>query len=624
MKSLYLCKCGKSFYKSTEAATTGFRLPDYGPGRECYGCPFVYEVPIWDPAQKALTVKTHECRASKTLRYDTTAGINTADKCTAHIFTLDFEFLREIHKFAETLDGFEPDRYFFDHRSALYGADGRYRYTLYPVQNQKGIAAKKAIFEKFFRPDGIRKDLSPEQEKAKILGVIAESKREARLLNTYYAPCGQKFNRSAGRASEITIEVTGTTAKCFSCPHATHKPGDDRQGPKTFCVCARKQGAASNREKDTETEKKETKHMGKLNLANISAGLSSVKSITENMDTLSHSEKVPAELIFPAGNNPYAVDDTPESLQALAESIRANGLIHPLAVNKISADEYRLISGERRFKAITQCLHWRTISCMVYDHISENSAKLKLHAANLEVRDYTTEQKLRFYEETSKLLHGMKESGEYTGPIQKGIAELLGVSDRQVRKYQTVTRKLSPERQQAVIRGEVSINDACRSVPSVPGPEAPEPEETGTGSGFSVQTAPPKHTGAEKDQMEPSAEHAYIDHEYWDGKILAALKCHYDPDDIYTYYLFQVPTTAEAVRDKLKPACGSSGGTVDFSEKTRGCLNARSQNMTIECGKHSVDLTYSQVDDMIRKAIRKGAWISADEAETIVLEKYSK
>lgn len=622
MKSLYFCKCGKTFYKNSVSATTGFRMPDYGPGHECYGCPFAYKILTWAPTKRAQTVSNFECRSSKLVRYDSFAALSLRDKCVGRVYSLDFDFLHQVRDYADSLPGIEPDRYAFSSRPSDYGSDGRYMITIYPTQNKSGIEAKQTLFNRFFNKDGSRKDLSPGQEKAKILSVIDKSIKEARQLNTYYAPCGQKFNRSAGRVPEVTIEVTGTTANCFCCPHATHEPGDDRQGPKTFCVCTRRQVADSNRENETETEKKEIKHMGKLNLANISAGLNSVKSITENLDTTSHSENVPAELIFPAEDNPYAEDDTPESLNALAENIRTNGLISPLAVNKISPDEYRLISGERRYKAITQYLHWKTIPCMVYDHISPNSAQLKLHAANLEVREYSTEQKLRFYTETNKLLHSMKESGEYTGPIQKGVAELLGVSDRQVRKYQTITEKLSSEQQQAVIRGEVSINEASRSVTAKPLADDLMNDRSGTSSAFTGKTVLRESSEAAEEPTEQPSERSDIDHEYWDDKILAALKYHFDQKKIYIYYLFHVPTTAEAIKDKLKPAYGYSGGNMDFSEKESGFFTARSQKVTIQCGRHSIELTYSQVDDVIRKAIRDDSWISADEAKAIIIEKY--
>lgn len=535
MQSLYYCKCGKTFRKSTQSATTGFRMPDYGPDHECYGCPFVCKITVWDYKTNSTTVKNHECRGSKTLRYDTQADLSLKDKCVGRIYSLDFEFLHQVRDFADSLDGIEPDRYAFSDRPADYGDDGRYKLTIYPTQNNKGIKAKQKLFETFFKPGGERKDLSPEQEKRKILDNIAKSKEER-------------------------------------------------------------------------------ENMGKLNLANINAGLNSVKSITESLDNLSHSENVPADFIHLAIDNPYSQEDTVESISALAENIRTNGLIHPLAVNKVAADDYQLISGERRYKAISEHLHWKTIPCMVYDHISSTSAALKLHAANLEVRDYTTEQKLRFYEKTNRLLHSMKESGEYTGPIQKGIAELLGVSDRQVRKYKAISEDLPEETKQAVIRGDISMNDACRSIPKESVMDAASTDKSGTGSAFSEESS--DHSDTTKSQATDYSS------QYWSKKVVSALRQHYDKKDIYTYYLFQVPTTAEAIKEKLKPAYGYSGGTVDFSDKLVGDCTASSQKITVSCGRKSIDLSYSQVDGIIRNAIRGGKWLSLEEEKTVVVMKF--
>lgn len=172
----YFCKCGRTFQKNTEAATTGLRMPDYGPNHECYGCPFVCRVLTWDPVKEAQAVQNHECRGSKSIRYDTTIGVNITDKTVATVCTLDFDFLRQVHEFATVQEGFEPDRYFFDNRSASYGADGRFRYTLYPTQNQKGVAAKAALMERFFNSYGHRKDVAPEQEKEIVLNQIKEAK----------------------------------------------------------------------------------------------------------------------------------------------------------------------------------------------------------------------------------------------------------------------------------------------------------------------------------------------------------------------------------------------------------------------------------------------------------------
>lgn len=232
--------------------------------------------------------------------------------------------------------------------------------------------------------------------------------------------------------------------------------------------------------------------MGKINIANINAGMDKVKSITESLSNISHAENVPIDCIKPAANNPYASNDTDESLRELAMSIQANGLINPITLNKVTNTEYQIISGERRYKAITRHLPWKSIPCTVFDHISYNAAQLKLHIANLDVREYTTSQKLQFYQETDRLLRSMKESGEFTGAIQQGVAELLGVSDRQVRKYKTIIENLSIEQQQAIIDGIISINDAYKLTRPVQTSENEnlQPEEfendqkTGTSSCF--------------------------------------------------------------------------------------------------------------------------------------------
>ena len=180
----YICKCGCTFQKHTEAGTTGFRMPDYGPGHECFGCPFVCEVMTWDPTTQESAVQNHECRGSKRIRYDTTAALSRGDKCVGRIYSLDLEFLHRVRDFADTLDGIEPDRHAFSDRPADYGDDGRFRLTIYPAQNNKGIAAKRRIFERFFNPDGSRVDVAPEQEKEIVLIQIKEAKAVAQGKET--------------------------------------------------------------------------------------------------------------------------------------------------------------------------------------------------------------------------------------------------------------------------------------------------------------------------------------------------------------------------------------------------------------------------------------------------------
>ncbi len=241
--------------------------------------------------------------------------------------------------------------------------------------------------------------------------------------------------------------------------------------------------------------------MGKLNIGNITAGLDKVKTITETLSNVSHFELVPIDYIEPADHNPFADEDTDESRYEVAMSILANGLIEPLAVNKKAADNYKLISGEHRYSAIKQYLSdkFKNIPCMVFEGISDDEAELKLYEANSH-REYTSEQKFRRYQELEQLLRKMKDAGTYHGSIQKGLAERLNVSTRQVRKYQTIAEKLTPEQQQAVIKGEVSINNACKTAAPEPDPQPPETKKrkceddglikSGTSSAFSESVTP--------------------------------------------------------------------------------------------------------------------------------------
>lgn len=180
--STYICKCGRRVKKSTNADNTGNRLEGYGPGHECYGCPYVlswgnYE---WNEEAKNLEQKTkgYECRMSKTLSYASQFIGSTKDKCTCSVVSLDFGFLEQISAWVkETFTLGELTGYFSrgEIRATDYCHNGRYQYTLCCSQNKKGIAAKAALFEHFFNLDGSRKDMTPQQEMEKVLADIRKA-----------------------------------------------------------------------------------------------------------------------------------------------------------------------------------------------------------------------------------------------------------------------------------------------------------------------------------------------------------------------------------------------------------------------------------------------------------------
>lgn len=178
----YICKCGRRVKKSTDAATTGNRLADYGPGHECFGCP--YAMPYgnfqWDESAKTVAMETrgYECRMSKTLTYASEFAGSIKDKCTCRVHSLDFDFLSQVSAWIKDT---YPDREIFgsfskDIRASDYGSDGRYCLTITCTQNLKGVAAKRELLGQFFTPNGSRKDMTPQQEMEKILADIKKAK----------------------------------------------------------------------------------------------------------------------------------------------------------------------------------------------------------------------------------------------------------------------------------------------------------------------------------------------------------------------------------------------------------------------------------------------------------------
>jgi len=75
--------------------------------------------------------------------------------------------------------------------------------------------------------------------------------------------------------------------------------------------------------------------------------------------------------IISAGNTPRQFFD-PDDLKRLADSISANGIIHPLAVRKAARGRYILITGERRLRA-AKMAGLRRIPCILHKADDETS-----------------------------------------------------------------------------------------------------------------------------------------------------------------------------------------------------------------------------------------------------------
>lgn len=143
---------------------------------------------------------------SPSLEYRTELSGNLDDKTTLRIASLDFDFLEKVSAWVkdhypggELSGGFSREAI----RAVEYVDNGRYRYVLCCVQNKKGIAAKRALWAEFFDEAFHRKDMTPEQEKAKVLEDI---KRGIALAQTVERPTSTSMTEHAADVCKAETE----------------------------------------------------------------------------------------------------------------------------------------------------------------------------------------------------------------------------------------------------------------------------------------------------------------------------------------------------------------------------------------------------------------------------------
>lgn len=227
--STYICKCGQRVQKSSSADNTGNSLKGYGPGHECYGCP--YAMPFggneWNETAKRFVqdIKGYECRMSRTLSYGSLFIGSTKDKCTCSVFSLDFDFLEQISAWVkdtfpqgELTGGFSRDEI----RPTDYSHNGRYCCTFVCAANKKGISAKAALLARFFNPDGSRKGMTPQQEMEKILADIKKAKEILSCAPVQNADAAVTTAENAvPTATAATLTTSESAAAASASPPAT-------------------------------------------------------------------------------------------------------------------------------------------------------------------------------------------------------------------------------------------------------------------------------------------------------------------------------------------------------------------------------------------------------------------
>lgn len=378
--------------------------------------------------------------------------------------------------------------------------------------------------------------------------------------------------------------------------------------------------------------------MKKMNFASITAGLDTLKDVMQQNAEIAQDKLIDVSFIDFAPQNTFAADDTDESIRELADSIELLGLLEPLVVVRDN-DRYTLIAGERRYRAITECLHWSTVPCRVFDGeaLSRNRKQLMLHEANGQ-RDLSAGRQLQIFEEYNALLEEMMQNGEYTGTKLGLIAKKMQISDRQVRKYKRIAEQLTQQEKEMLAAGELTVNEASRlavarskkaepssgsgeqpeaqSEPSSGFGELPEAQpEPSSVSGELPEAQPEPSSGSEEPpEAEPEPSSGSIE-EVERFKTPEARKALLEeiilsayiwtPEKLYADYVQQMPTTKEAIAEIIKPRYNFRSCSITLRDLEGECtLNASKMIVEINNPRTTVIYGYTEVDAMIRELYR--------------------
>lgn len=153
------------------------------------------------------------------------------------------------------------------------------------------------------------------------------------------------------------------------------------------------------------------------------------------------------------------------NVDELAEDIKMNGLNHNLVVRKLDNGKYELISGERRYTALTQLVEegneiFALVPCKVIE-ANDIDSEIILIQANAQTRELTEIEKLEQVKRLTELYRTKKKNGEKVpGKIREIIANDLKLSPTQVGRYERINKNLIPELSEILKSGGLTIANA--------------------------------------------------------------------------------------------------------------------------------------------------------------------
>ena len=183
---------------------------------------------------------------------------------------------------------------------------------------------------------------------------------------------------------------------------------------------------------------------------------------TANADSyIDNLKMLDIELIEPNEDNFYELSE----IETLAEDIERQGLMTALVVSE-NGGRYKLISGHRRLSAVKLLIESgrrksSKVPCFIKGAKPNNETQLDLIMLNATQRKYSDADKMREYEELTRIFKELEAAGKpIKGRIRDRIADALNVSSAQVGKLDNIKHNAIPDVEQAVKSGDMSISTA--------------------------------------------------------------------------------------------------------------------------------------------------------------------
>lgn len=453
----YICKCGKTFQKSTKAETTGYELHDFSPQHECYGCPYIVTEQDW----KTNEVIKRECRATPKITYLSKCHIGTekGDFTACKLYSLDLVFAQRVINYVKSLDGAEttgygnciPDKWRAADFGKCYSSDDCFGLAIFDLHfqnNKKGTEARKLVKERFFTATGVRKDMTEEKERETVLMRIQIAKENARKAFFLFEQYDEEFGRfcrfDKGGFEKIAAQHYDEAKKIYD---------------KIVSQGLEQAYKKYREEKRKPTEEEETMAR-KLQLdAAITKDIRSAASdsFIDNIKMIDVADIVPSKENFYEMSN----------IELLADDIEREGLKTNLLVSKEkNGSKYLLKSGHRRFSAIKLLISEKRLTstkvpCLVDGEKTKAESKLDLIMLNATQRKYSDAEVMSEYEQLSLILKELDSEGKgLGGRMRDNIAKILNISNGQVGKLDNIKHNAAPEVKKAVEDGKMSISTA--------------------------------------------------------------------------------------------------------------------------------------------------------------------